>query len=191
MKNAIGLGAAYVLSGECGVIAKLIDILLETPGKKQIEHRLRAFEDPILALDANMEAVCLVLYQAFKIKTMPIVNYVQLVDEAYQINERQLRLLKAKGHLAFDNAAGCSIPKGIELTAEFTVYVGLKSEDRFDIANAINYIDSQPSNNWIDGQRLAERYTLHIDLVRAIFDMFEQQGFGTKSNGEICRYFNE
>lgn len=190
MKTVIGLSAAYVLGGAEGIIAKLIDILLEKPDKKQIEQRLVAIEDPILALDHKMESVCLILYEAFKIKTMPRLSYVQLAEDAHKLNERQLRLLKSKDLITFDNAAGCSTPLGIQLKPDFTVYIGLKSADRFEIASAIHYIDSQPSNLWINGHQIADKYKLHIDMVWAIFHMRDEHGLGSLSREEMPRYFN-
>lgn len=144
----------------------------------EFRARLERLEDPISALHPDVPDTAQILYRALEKLDGPTVH---LEPEEYEQFARPLALLEAQGLIQSRGAIGSAHPRGIRLVDPVFILYAATLEGVEGLAPVNEVVDESERGKWLDGHVLAKEHEVPLDVVRAIFRIYEARGLGMMS----------
>jgi hypothetical protein len=150
----------------------------------EVNRRLDNLEDPINSDCKNATELCKVLYSYLRN------NSEALTEETYIHFSGDLAYFEAKGYLKRQMQIGSSYPYGIEsLNHFFILYLARLFDGKYSMSELYTRVDDCDIGVWINGVQLAEVLNVPVDVVRSVFQLYVEKGFGIVSNETgTCNY---
>jgi hypothetical protein len=168
------------------VAASLVQLQAEIDSDKMIK-RIEKLEDPISYLHEDVPAVSKEIYQNLSLNDS--IN-LKFDDEFYTKYSRPLAALEKKFYISMKRFLGSRIPREINLIdPSYIMYMCSLSEDPNKMNKIVQIVDTCKVGEWLDGENLKNEIGLPKCVIRAIFEIYEAQGYGilSKTIG-ICQY---
>jgi hypothetical protein len=153
----------------------------------EVNKRLDSLEDPIISMHDLSYELCKCLYQGMLDGGGFDLN---LEDDFYSNYSRPLAIFEAKGYVKRIMGVGCQHVTVVELTdPSFIVYLGRKFADQISIAELYDLVENCQVGEHIDGIQLGNALNVPFLIVRALFQVCQNNGIGLLSNETgTCSY---
>lgn len=149
---------------------------------RKIQTRLRQLEDPISSLHPDVRVVSEQLYGQVRETNR---SHFELADTFYVQYARVLGLLEARGHVTATHTLGRRFGGGLTVSNPgFMLYIAALYEEPEHLARFTDLIDKAEVNTWLNGGEISQELDLPLPVVRAMFEILQQQGRGILS-GEV------
>jgi hypothetical protein len=177
------LKAVRVSSAWNPIAAIFLQLQSEIDGV-EINRRLNNLEDPISANCENSSKLTKAIYDQFKDE-----NY-NLTQDMYIQYARTLALFETEGYLKRRMEMGSPFAQGIEsFDPTFILYLARLFEEQSSMSELYSLVDNCGIGVTIDGIQLAQSLAVPVDVVRAVFCLYVDKGFGLLSNElGTCNY---
>ena len=166
--------------------ASLVQLQAEIDSEAMTK-RIEKLSDPISSLHENVQIVAREIYQNLKEKDS---NILYFSDDFYSKYSRALAALDSSNLIEKINTAGSRFPIAITLSdASFVMYMCNLEEDPEKMAKITSIVDSCEVGTWLNGTLLSQEIGLPVNVIRAIFSIYEAKGYGllSKTLGS-CQY---
>lgn len=148
----------------------------------QIRSRLEKLEDPISSLHPDIQTVSRELYEKIKLTNSSSLDF---EDEFYAKYSRPLATIEASGLITGQHAIGKRFACGIVvIDPSYILYLCALFESESSMSELFETVDKCEAGKWLDGETIAQRLTIPLPVVNAVFDIYVKKGFGLKS-GQI------
>lgn len=150
----------------------------------EISRRLNNLEDPISASCENSSKLTKAIYDQFKSENC------NLTQDMYIQYARTLALFESEGYLKRRMAMGSPFAQGIEsFDPTFILYLARLFEEQSSMSELYSLVDNCSIGVTIDGIQLAQSLVVPVNVVRAVFSLYVDKGFGLLSNERgTCNY---
>jgi hypothetical protein len=166
------VGAAIPFGGVAVQISAEID-------GHRVQERLRRLEDPISAIHPDVREVSELIYGALGSSDT---SSIELSDEQLTRYSRVLAMLDAQGLINGSHAVGKSFAAGFRLTnPSYVLYMAALFEEPKAMEQLVQRVDSSQRGTWLKGPDLAAEYSLPLQVVKSVFQLYEQRGLGLMS----------
>lgn len=157
------------------VSAMLVQFQAELDADK-FENRLKNLEDPMSSLHEDVSSFAAKVYSKFKsIDSVTL----EFDIEFYTQYGRVLALIETKNIIGKNNAVGSRFPLSIKLVdPSFILYMACKFEDINKMQKLLDLGDHCKIGETINAEKLSETIKLPKYLIRAVFEIYEDKGFG-------------
>ena len=146
---------------------------------RAVQERLRKLEDPISALHPDVPDVSKLIYECVSQNDSPKIF---LSESQLDQFARPLVILDAKGMITGSHAIGKKFAAGFWLSNPwYVLYMAALFEDADRMERFAERLNSTPAGTWMKGAELSQEYALPIPVVKAVFQLGEQQGLGILS----------
>ena len=143
----------------------------------EINRRLNDLEDPISANCENSLKLTKAIYRQLKDENC------SLSQDMYIQYARTLASFESEGYLKRRLAMGSPYAQGIEsLDPTFILYLARLYEEQSSMSELYTLVDNCNIGVTIDGTQLAKSLAVPVDVVRAVFSLYVDKGFGLLSN---------
>ncbi len=152
----------------------------------ELERRVQALEDPLSDLHPDMREVASLIWEQVRESDSRVV---ELDPGAYKTFARCLAELESLGLIAGRHALGGRFVAGLRVRdPTFTVYMARLFGSGQGVDRVVQAVDSCSEGTWLDGRKLASDCDVPVQLVDAIFRLYEQRGYGivSKTLGEVA-----
>lgn len=147
-----------------------------------VRERLDRLEDPISSLHPDVPDVSSKIYQAVKSSNS---NAVDFGDEFYSSSRRPLAALEAYGAIRGEHALSKQFACGVRVTSPtYMLYMAALFESSESMSKLISTVDACEPGKWLDGDSIASELSLPSPLVRSVFEIYRDKGYGLLS-GEL------
>lgn len=161
--------------------SSLVQLNSEIESSK-VKERLDRLEDPISSLHPDVPEVSSEIYDAVKSSNS---NGVDFDDEFYARSSRPLAALEAYGALRGEHAIGKRFACGVRVTSPaYMLYMAALFASSKSMSRLVETVDKCEPGSWIDGDSVASELGLPSPVVRAVFEIYRDKGYGLMS-GEI------
>jgi hypothetical protein len=161
--------------------SSLVQLNSEIESSK-VKERLERIEDPISSLHPDVRDVSSKIYQAVKSSNS---NALDFDDEFYSSSSRPLAALEAYGAIRGEHALTKRYACGVRITSPtYMLYMAALFESDGNMSKLIHAVDTCEPGKWINGDTLASQLSLPSPLVRSVFEIYRDKGYGLLS-GEI------
>lgn len=149
---------------------------------RNVKERLDRLEDPISSLHPDVQDVSSKIYQAVKSSNS---NAVDFDDAFYSSSRRPLAALEAYGAIRGEHALTKQFACGIRITSPaYMLYMAALFESSESMSKLISAVDTCKPGKWLNGDLIASELSLPSPLVRSVFEIYRDKGYGLLS-GEI------
>ncbi|MDH5938943.1 hypothetical protein L8R84_22820 [Vibrio splendidus] len=150
----------------------------------EINSRLNNLEDPISSNCGNAPELSKAIYEQIKGENS------SFMQDVYVHYARPLALFESEGYLKRRMIMGSPYAQGIEsFDATFILYLARLFENQANMSELYSLVDNCNIGVTIDGIQLANSLAIPIDVVRAVFSLYVDKGFGLLSNElGTCNY---
>lgn len=164
--------------------APLVQIQSELAARK-VDARLAKLEDPISALHPDVQDVSAEFYGMIRSADD---NRVRPPAEFMAKYDRVVRVLDANKLITGTHGLSQRFLGGIWITnPRYVLYMAALFEDDDKMTFLIKYVDQ--ATGWIDGQTIAAEIQLPVPVVRAVCELFVENGIGLMSRETgVVRY---
>jgi len=173
-------GAYFPASAVCLQFQAEVDAI-------EVNRRLNNLEDPISLIHDKSYELCQYLYTG-------LVNgeyeRVDLSEEFFVEFNRPLAVFESKGYLKKRMSIGSKYASGVKLIdPSFVVYLGRKFANPVSMAELYDLVENCELGISIDGMQLSSSLDIPLSVVRSLFEVYENNGFGllSKTLG-TCNY---
>lgn len=150
-------------------------------------ERVARLEDPISFIHEDVPELAKTIYARLKDSPSSTLAF----DAAfYYTYRRPLAALEASGFVKGNHALGARYAAGVTLTdPTFIMYMCALAEDPKKMEALIKIVDECEVHTWLDGDKIGPSLGLPIPVVKAVFTIFANKGYGILSR-EIgrCQY---
>jgi hypothetical protein len=161
--------------------ASLVQLNSEIESSK-IKERLEHLEDPISSLHPDVRELSSKIYEAVKGSNS---NALTFDNSFYQNSRRPLAALEAYGAIRGEHALSKRYACGIRITSPvYMLYMAALFESGKSMSKLIHVVDTCEPGKWLDGNAIALDLCLPSPLVRSVFEIYRDKGYGLLS-GEI------
>lgn len=161
--------------------SSLVQLNSEIESSK-VKERLNRLEDPISSLHPDIPDVSSKIYDAVKLSNS---NAVAFDDEFYTRSSRPLAALEAYGAIRGEHALGKRFACGIRVTSPaYMLYMAALFSSGKSMSKLVETIDKCEPGKWMDGDSVASELGLPSPVVRSVFEIYRDKGYGLIS-GEI------
>ncbi|OED84654.1 hypothetical protein [Vibrio breoganii] len=150
----------------------------------ELNRRLDNLEDPINANCKNSSKLTKAIYIQFKDEDS------NLTQDKYIQYARTLALFESEGYLKRRMVMGSPYAQGIEFfDPTFILYLARLFEEQSSMSELYSLVDNCSIGVTIDGIQLAQSLSVPVEVVRSIFSLYVDKGFGLLSNERgTCNY---
>jgi len=161
--------------------------LLNDLDAEKFSERIKKLEDPISFLHDDIPAISEAFYAEIR-RT----NYdnLKFEDVFYEKFSRPIAVLKSKGFIVCAHALGRRHPLSIRVSdATYIMYLCELFEDSEKMEKLVKIVDDCKIGEWLDGKIIAKNLELPIPVAAAVFDIFEEKGYGIGSDQiDVLKY---
>lgn len=141
--------------------------------------KFKELEDPISFLHDDMYEVTKIIYQNLRNKDSISLDF---EDEFYLRYSRVLAVIEKEGFISKNSVFGSRIPLGINIIdASYIMYMCNLKEDPKKMQEIIDIVDRCEVGLWLHGDDLKDSIGLPKYVIRAVFEIYENKGFGILS----------
>ena len=157
------------------VASSLVQLQAELDSKKLLE-RITKLEDPISYIHELVPEVSKKIYSAIQSENSSMVEF---NESFYSDYSRPLSALEAKGFIKGRHALGKRYAAGIRvIDPSYIMYMCALVEDSYSMESLIQEVDECPKGKWLNGKTIQEKLSLPLPVVQAVFDIYEEKGYG-------------
>ena len=147
----------------------------------EVEKRLTKLENPISQLHDDVVDIAKKIYD--ELQKNDSVN-LSFEETFYNTYRRGLTALSNKNLISLENILGVATPLQINLTEpSFIMYMCASFEDPEKMKKVVDLVDSCKMGETIDAVELSQNITLPKYVIRAVFQIYESNGFGFCTGG--------
>jgi hypothetical protein len=149
---------------------------------KSLLRRVEKLEDPVSHLHDDIPKLSKLIYHELKSKDSP---YLSFSNEFYSQYSKPLALLDSKGYIKMKYHRSEKYQSRIELCdPSFIMYLCSIAEDRSKMEKLVNIVESCEVGKWLDGKVIKSDLDLPLQVIKAVFDIYESKGYGLCSRAQ-------
>lgn len=153
----------------------------------EMTNRIDKLSDPISYLHEDVQKVSKNIYQALTLKDSVTLEF---DDHFYNEFSRPLAALESQGLVIGNHAIGKRYARGISLVdPSFIMYMCAIAEDDDKMEKLNDAVDSCGIGKSLDGYSLQNEIKLPLQVVRAMFSIYESKGYGLVSKEIGSAYY--
>ncbi len=153
----------------------------------EMAKRIDKLSDPISYLHDDVQKVSKKIYQTLILKDSVTLDF---DDEFYSEFSRPLAALESHGFIKGQHAVGKRYARGINLIdPSFIMYMCAIAEDGKKMEKLNDCLASCEIGKSIDGHTLTSQLKLPLQVVRAMFSIYESKGYGLVSKETGSAYY--
>ena len=160
------------------VASSLVQLQAELDSKK-LSSALNELSDPISNLHEDVPSASKEIYK--KIRELDT-NALTFSDDFYDQYTRPLAALEANGHIKKAQGVGQQYPINIRICdASYVMYLCALYEDSNSMKKLVESVDNCKIGQLLDATDLNKTLDLPIEVIKAVFTIYESKGYGNVS----------
>ena len=153
----------------------------------EMTARIDKLSDPISHLHDDVQKLSKKIYKTLKLTDSVTLDF---EDEFYSEFSRPLAALESQGFIKAQHAIGKRYACGISLIdPSFLMYMCAIAENNEKMENLNTAVDSCEIGKSLDGHSLQSQLELPLQVVRAMFSIYESKGYGLVSKEIGSAYY--
>jgi hypothetical protein len=142
-------------------------------------ERLKRLEDPISYLHSDVRGLSERLYAKVKDRNS---SRIELEDADHERYDRALAILDSQHLITLIRALGVKHPRGLRITdPSYLLYMCALFDESGAMDDVYKAVDTCKRGQRLDGRTLAKKHRVPLPVVEAVFEVYEQKGYGLRS----------